>query len=204
MKSYFSNIPIVILAGGKGERFVNKKNLPKQLIKISKNTILMEIINYYKKSGFNFFILPLGEKKFFFLKYFYDKKNIHKYNLNIIQKLSQLKKEKINILLFDSGKNSSKILRIKKSIKYLDGSYEIAGVAYGDVYANINLNKQLKIMKKNNVDAILASYNEKSPFGHLQIDNNFTVNNNKDLANIKKIYKKNKNIFNFRIINNLK
>ena len=121
-------------------------------------------------------------------------------------------------------------------------------------------------MKKNNVDAILESYNEKSPFGHLQIDNNslvtkfiekpllekpinigfyffnikalkkiatsnnyeledkilsiyikkknliaynhrgfhFTVNSNKDLANIKKIYKKNKNIFNFRIINNLK
>ena len=58
-----SNIPIIILAGGKGKRFLSKENLPKQLTTIANHPIIIEIILFYSKKGFNFFILPLGFNK---------------------------------------------------------------------------------------------------------------------------------------------
>ena len=67
MKKIYSNIPIVILAGGKGQRFTDNNNLPKQLTRVSKHPIILEIILYYHKNGFNFFIIPLGYKKKKFL-----------------------------------------------------------------------------------------------------------------------------------------
>ena len=79
------NIPIIILAGGKGERFVSKENLTKQLAKVSSHPIIIEIILYYYKNGFNHFILPLGYKLNFFLRFFKNKKNIQKYNINILK-----------------------------------------------------------------------------------------------------------------------
>ena len=88
MTKFAQNIPIIILAGGKGERFVSKENLPKQLAKVSSHPIIIEIILYYFKNGFNHFVLPLGYKLNFFLKFFRDKKNITLIFLRInIQKL---------------------------------------------------------------------------------------------------------------------
>ena len=173
MTSINSNIPIVILAGGKGERFINKENLPKQLTTIAKHPIIIEIILYYYKKGFNFFILPLGFKKKFFFDFFNNKKNINKYNLNIITKKFPQKKNKINILLFDSGINTNKFLRIKKSIKLIDGNNCNIGVCYGDIFANIAFNNELSKLNKSKADAVLSAYKENSPFGHLDIKNNF-------------------------------
>ena len=54
--------PVIILLGGKGSRFSDLNEKPKQLVKINKHNLLMNIIlknNLYKK---NFFILPLGHK----------------------------------------------------------------------------------------------------------------------------------------------
>ena len=99
MTKISQNIPIIVLAGGKGERFVSKENIPKQLVKVSSHPIIIEIILHYYKNGFNYFILPLGYKLNFFLKFFKDKKNIKKYNLNIIKdKKTKIIDSKINIL----------------------------------------------------------------------------------------------------------
>ena len=81
-------IPIIVLSGGKGERFIGKSNSPKQLSKVSKHPIIVEVMLYYFKNGFNFFILPLGYKKKFFIDFFHNKKNIKKYNLNIIKSVN--------------------------------------------------------------------------------------------------------------------
>ena len=250
-------IPIIVLSGGKGERFIGKSNSPKQLSKVSKHPIIVEVMLYYFKNGFNFFILPLGYKKKFFIDFFHNKKNIKKYNLNIIKSVNfVLSKEKLNIILFDAGVNTNKLNRINKSLKFLNKS-NLFGVCYGDIFANINFKKQLTLFKKKNILAVLTSFNERSPYGHLKIDkknriisfiekpimNNpinigfyffkknlfsnstfskkddletqflpklskklqlasymhkefhFTVNTQKDLLDIKKLFKKNKNFF---------
>ena len=177
MKNTHQNIPIVILSGGKGERFVSKENLPKQLAKVSSHPIIMEIILYYSKNSFNFFILPLGYKSNFFIKFFNDNKNIKKYNLNIIKnnKIS-INESKINILLFDAGCKANKLMRIKKSIKYLDSKNSLFGVCYGDIFANISFKKELLHFQKKNIEAIAVGYNEHSPFGHVKVKNNLVTN----------------------------
>jgi glucose-1-phosphate cytidylyltransferase len=258
MNNKHSNIPIIILAGGKGERFISKDNLPKQLTKVSDNPIIIEIIKHYFRSGFNYFILPLGYKKKYFIEFFNNKINIKKYNLNILKKNStNLIKDKINIMIFNAGLVSDKLTRIKYSVKFLKKNNSIFGVAYGDVYANINFEKAISKLKNNSLRCILTTYKEFSPFGHLFLKNSkvikfiekprleipinigfyffkkeifnkiyfkknydlesgllnnlikkkylgyymhngfhFTVNNQKDLINIKKLYKKNKILFN--------
>ena len=257
MTSINSNIPIIILAGGKGERFINKENLPKQLTTIAKHPIIIEIILYYFKKGFNHFILPLGYKVEFFLDFFKNAKNIKKYNLKILKnKNDKLDNSKINILIFNSGIKDNKLIRIKKSIKLLDENIRKIGVCYGDIFANVSFKKELSYLEKKNISGVVAGFNEKSPYGHLDIKNNivkkffekpklkdpinigfyffskkifsnldiktisdleadflpklckfnklacyihkgfhFTVNSQKDLIQIKKKYKKNKNFF---------
>jgi len=257
MKNNYSDIPIIILAGGKGERFISKENIPKQLTKISNNPIIIEIIKYYFSFGFNFFLLPLGYKKKYFIDFFNDKKNIKKYNLNIL-KLNSINiiNNKINLLIFDAGINSNKLVRINRAINFLPKTNSIFGVSYGDVFADINFNEIIATLKNNSLKCILCGYNEYSPFGHLSLKNikvvkflekprlempinigfyffkkkffnnkkhknnydlefdllvklskekslgcymhkgfHFTVNNQKDLINVKKLYKSDKNLF---------
>lgn len=166
-----NQIPIIVLSGGKGERFIGKTNSPKQLSKISKHPIIVEVMLYYFKNGFNFFILPLGYKKKFFINFFYNKINIKKYNLNIIKSSKfNFVKDKLNILLFDAGVSTNKLKRINKSLKFLDNNNKLFGVCYGDIFANINFKKQLSLLKNERIFGVLTSFKERSPFGHLIID----------------------------------
>ena len=172
MTRNLKKIPIIILAGGKGERFESKDDLPKQLAKVSNHPIIIEIILYYFKNGFNFFILPLGYRKKSFIKFFLNKNNIKKYKFNILKDTNlKFDNAKINILFFDAGINSNKLSRIYKCFKYLK-NVNLFGVCYGDIFANIIFKKQLSLLNNKNASAILAGYNENSPFGHIKVKNN--------------------------------
>jgi len=73
-----SNVPVVILAGGLGTRFESlTKSLPKPLIKIGKDPIILHVIRIYLHQGFRNFFLA-GGYKFRKLKNFFKikKKNI--------------------------------------------------------------------------------------------------------------------------------
>ena len=53
-----SNIPLVILAGGKGTRITEySKTIPKPMIKIGNKPIIKHIIDYYEYYGVNKFII---------------------------------------------------------------------------------------------------------------------------------------------------
>tara|TARA_B110000503_G_C7135499_1_gene408614 strand:+ start:509 stop:1261 length:753 start_codon:yes stop_codon:yes gene_type:complete len=162
-------VSVVILVGGIGSRFSAINEPPKQLSKLNKNLILINILNNFKKFGFNHFIFPLGSKKFFFIKFFNDKKNIKKYNFNIIKKSFknyELKPNKMNISYFDAGENTKKFIRIKKCFNYTDNSDLL--VTYGDDLANVNLKNLLKKYNlTNKKKAIVTIYKKKSQYGHL-------------------------------------
>jgi len=176
MKNNYSDIPIIILAGGKGERFVSKSNIPKQLTKVSSNPIIIEILKYYFSFGFNFFLLPLGYNKKYFVDFFYNRNNVKKYNLNILNSNSiNILDKKINLLIFDAGINSNKLSRIEQSIIFLPNKNSIFGVSYGDVFADINFTKIISTLKNSNLKSILSGYKECSPFGHLALKKNKVV-----------------------------
>ena len=87
MKDNISSISVVILVGGTGSRFSSINEPPKQLLKLNKNLILINILNNFKKFGFNHFIFPLGAKKNFFIKFFNSKENIKRYTSGQIIRL---------------------------------------------------------------------------------------------------------------------
>lgn len=73
------NIPIVIMAGGKGTRLMPYTNiLPKPLIPIGEKTITEHIINSFEKYGCKDFYMIVNYKKNFIKTYFNEiEKNVH-------------------------------------------------------------------------------------------------------------------------------
>ena len=135
-KNFFS----ILLIGGMGTRFSKINEAPKQLIKLNKRSLLENLIISFVKNGINNFVLPLGYKRNFFLNFFKIKNKILDRNVVIFKNKSpyEFNKKNINIVLFDAGKNSSKLLRIKKSIKFFNSENFI--VTYGDGIADdVNL-----------------------------------------------------------------
>ena len=167
-----NSISAVILVGGVGSRFSAINEPPKQLSKLNKNIILINIMNNFKRFGLNHFIFPLGSKKSFFIKFFNDQKNIKKYNFNIIKdgfKNYKLQPNKINISYFDAGENTKKFVRIKKSFNYTDNSDML--VAYGDDLADVNLKNLVKKYNlTNKKKAIVTTYKKRSQYGHLIVN----------------------------------
>ena len=158
----------IILVGGAGARFSNIKEKPKQLAKINKEIILIKIIKHLNRSNINYFIFPLGHKKKIFIKFFNSKKNIKRFNLNIVKGFNEIKKNKININYFNAGTKTSKLDRILKSLSKMKSNNFL--VTYGDGLANINLKKLFSAYYKDNKKKIyLTSFKKRSQYGHIKI-----------------------------------
>ena len=168
-----NNIPIILLVGGKGERFDYKENIPKHLVRIKKKPYLIILLDYYFSNNFNLFFLPLGHKIAQYIKFFKNIDNIKKYNFNILNKnLTNINLKKKNIFLFNAKKNSNKLQRILKTLKYIKNS-SIVGTCYGDTIANINFKKNLALFKNKQNKASLVCYKARSPYGIIKIKNKY-------------------------------
>ena len=67
---------VVILCGGKGTRLgVETKTVPKPMVKIDKNPILVHILKLYENYGYKDFILALGYKGIY-IKQFLKKEKV--------------------------------------------------------------------------------------------------------------------------------
>ena len=167
----------IILVGGLGSRFSSIKDPPKQLSRLNNEYILMHIIKHYKKYGIEHFIFPLGYKNNYFKSFFLSKKNILKYNFNIINKVfnkDKILKNKINVTFFNAGNNTSKLLRVEKSLKFILSENFI--VSYGDDLSDINIQKLLeKFNSKKHKKIIFAIFRSKSQYGHVITKKNGSV-----------------------------
>ena len=171
----FKNIPCILLLGGKGTRYSKINEPPKQLIKLSKKTLLENIMIGFIKNKINYFIFPLGNKKKYFESFFLKKKKILNKKINLIKNPTDIiHSKKINIFLFDAGKKSTKLARIKKSLKYFKNEYFFT--TYGDGLANIDFKKYYKLIQKYKTN-IISSKKVKSQYGHLVIKKNNIIKN---------------------------
>jgi len=140
---------VVILAGGFGTR-IAEANGPKPMVNIGNKPILYHIINYYKKFGYNDFIVALG------------------YKGNFIKK--KFKKYKFNIQFVDTGLNTMTGGRVKKLKKYLNN--ERFMLTYGDGLSNINLSKLLKHHIASKKIATVTAVHPPARFGEIVIKSN--------------------------------
>ena len=140
---------VVILAGGFGTR-IAEANGPKPMVNIGNKPILYHIMNYYKKFGYNDFIVALG------------------YKGNFIKK--KFSKYKFNVKFVDTGLNTMTGGRIKRLKKYLNN--ERFMLTYGDGLSNVNLTKLLKYHIKSKKIATVSAIRPPARFGEIIIKSN--------------------------------
>ena len=180
------NIPVVIMAGGKGTRlFPFTDVLPKPLIPINNKTVVELIIENYTKFNIKNFTISINFKSKI-LKAFFEEIN-PKYNVNFIEEKKPL-----------GTAGSLSLLNYKTK-----GSFILCNC---DILAKYNVNKFYTFHKKNNFDiTILSSKNNFNvPYGSILFDQD------KDFIKIqeKPIYTNYINIgvylINFRVLQNIK
>jgi glucose-1-phosphate cytidylyltransferase len=144
---------IVILCGGLGSRLSEETKIkPKPMVKIYDKPILIHIMYFYYKYGFNQFILATGYKSSYIKNYFNKKKFPFK------------------IKIIYTGKNTmtgGRLLRLKKLFK----EKEDFMLTYGDGLSNHNLLKLVKFHKTNKKIATLTAVRPPVRFGELSIKN---------------------------------
>ena len=150
------NTKIVILAGGKGKRF-NPFSfvIPKPLMPINQNPILMYLVNSFKKYNFKNFLISTGHQAELIKAY-----------------LGTGKKLGVKVKYFNENKplgTAGPLSKIKKEIK----KNEYFFLINGDVYTELNYKKMMTFAKKGNYDMVVGFIKKKykNSFGILDIKN---------------------------------
>ena len=142
---------VVILCGGKGTRLgFETKILPKPMVKLNKDPIIVHIINYYKKFGFNDFILALG------------------YKGKVIKNYFRKKKFPFKVQCIDTGANTLTGGRLLKLKKYLKNENNFM-LTYGDGLSNQDLNKLEKFHFRNDKVATMTIVRPPVRFGEVKM-----------------------------------
>ena len=144
---------VVILAGGLGTRISEyTRNIPKPMIKIKGEPILLRIMKHYYKFGFNDFYIASGYKGKIIKNYFKNKK----FNF------------KVNII--DTGLSTmtgGRVLRLKKILKS-----ETFLLTYGDGLSDVNIKKLIRFHKKSKNYVTLTAVRPPARFGAIKLHGN--------------------------------
>lgn len=141
---------VVILAGGKGSRLSEyTKKIPKPMVKIKGQPILIHIMKHYAKYGFKDFVIATG------------------YKHNLIKNFFKKKYLDWEIKVVNTGINSMTGGRIKKLKKILNGNKFF--LTYGDGVSNVNLKKLLDFHNYSNTFATLTAVRPPARFGVIKI-----------------------------------
>ncbi|MAJ86278.1 MAG: glucose-1-phosphate cytidylyltransferase [Candidatus Pelagibacter sp.] len=144
---------VVILAGGLGTRISEyTRNIPKPMIEIKGQPILLRIMKHYYKFGFKDFYIASGYKGKIIKNYFKNKK----FNF------------KVNII--DTGLNTmtgGRVLRLKKILKS-----ETFLLTYGDGLSDVNIKNLIRFHKKSKNYVTLTAVRPPARFGAIKLNGN--------------------------------
>ena len=151
---------VVILAGGLGTRLSEQtKTVPKALIKIGQEPIIVHLIKFYELHGCNEFLICLGYKGNLIKNFFLENKN-------------QKRFKNLDIKLIKTGQKSFTGERLKRIKKYIKGNFYLT---YCDGLSNVNIKKTLQLFNKSKKIALVTAVNPRNRFGVLTIGKNNTV-----------------------------
>ena len=165
-------IKVAILAGGFGSRLGDvTKSVPKPLVKVGKDPIILHIMKIYLKYNINNFYIAIGYKGEDVAKFFLKKKNIDKKIKNKLKYgLSTnfvIDKKKCKVTLLDTGPDTMTGGRVKRIAKIMPDN--IFCLTYGDGVANINLKKLINLHYKKKKLITVTAVNPPARFGELKI-----------------------------------
>ncbi|MDR2708901.1 MAG: glucose-1-phosphate cytidylyltransferase [Elusimicrobiota bacterium] len=174
----------VILAGGFGTRFSEQTELkPKPMIEIGQFPIIVHIMKYYSKFGFNDFIICCGYKGYMIKEYF---SNYYMHNSDITFDFSKQNEMTVHsnvaepwrVTLVDTGLNTLTGGRIKRIEKYVKD--ETFMMTYGDGLSDVDIDALLDCHKKSKTIATLTAVQVSGRFGALAIGANNEICNFKE------------------------
>ena len=144
---------VILLAGGFGTRLSGyTKTIPKPMVEVGGQPMLIHIMKQYAKYGFKDFYIALGYRgeliKKFFNKKFFD------WNINLVE----------------TGENTMTGGRLKRLKKYVGKTTFM--MTYGDGISNVNLGKLIKFHKKNNKLVTLTAVRPPARFCALKLKGN--------------------------------
>ena len=141
----------VILAGGFGSRLSEyTEMIPKPMVEICGEPIILRILKHYSKFGYKKFIIATGYKSEVIKDYFQNNRK----NLSDIE-----------VKTIFTGKNSLTGTRVKKLSNYLKD--ENFFLTYGDGLSTINIKKLLNFHKKNKKLVTITAVHPPARFGEL-------------------------------------
>ena len=147
---------VVILAGGLGTRLAEETDLiPKPMVKIGDEPILVHIMRIFAKFGHKQFIVAMGYKQEVIQEYFKDN-------------LEHFKNEGWEITLVDTGLSTSTGGRLSRVMPLINSTFYMT---YGDGLSDINLDLLLKHHQEMNRIATVTAVRPPARFGTIEISN---------------------------------
>lgn len=173
------NIPVVILCGGEGTRFGKiTQNMPKPMIEIGGQPILLHLMRIYAEQGFRRFVLCLGYRSDI-IKDFFLRKDIRQRDIRLNfstgdqEFLGTSEELDWEIILAETGPKTQTGGRLKRVSQYLDQDRFF--LTYGDGLADIDLEALLEFHLAHGCIGTLSGVRASSQFGELDVDENATV-----------------------------
>jgi len=165
------DIPILILAGGRGTRLMEEtRQVPKPMVSIGGKPILLHLMQSYSRYGFRKFIICLGYKGDVIKEYF----------LNIREKTSTVRLHaggKVefesgpahdwDITLAETGEHSLTAMRILLAGEYVDAP--VFGLTYGDGLSDVDLDAELAFHRAHGKLGTMTAVHPPSRFGMMEM-----------------------------------
>lgn len=147
---------VVILAGGLGTRLAEETDLiPKPMVKIGDEPILVHIMRIFAKFGHKQFIVAMGYKQEVIQEYFKDN-------------FEHFRNEGWEITLVDTGLSTSTGGRLSRVMPLINSTFYMT---YGDGLSDINLELLLKHHQEMNRIATVTAVRPPARFGTIEISN---------------------------------
>ncbi len=169
------NIPVVILAGGRGYRLREETEFrPKPMVEIGGRPILWHIMKIYAHYGFTNFIICLGYKGYIIKEYFLNYEYMHRdFTIRLGQQNSVIlhdhhPEEDWTVTLADTGLETNTGGRVYRIRRYIPG--DTFFMTYGDGVADINIDELLSFHRRMGRIATVTGVRPLSRFGVVEMN----------------------------------
>lgn len=166
------DIPVVILAGGRGTRLMEETQvIPKPMVTVGGKPILWHIMMSYSHFGFRKFVVCLGYKGYVIKDFFLNLLK-HTSSVTISSRTGEFKYQADktpdwDIALVETGENSLTGTRVKLAEHHVQASHFC--LTYGDGVCDVDLGKELAFHLQHQRIGTIAAVHPPSRFGTLEI-----------------------------------
>ena len=166
----------VLFAGGKGTRLSEKTDIiPKPLVEVQGEPIIVHIMRQLRKSGIKEFIILTGHLSECFTEYFLSRRSYGQELIEFTNNGTTLgfnikDLEDCKIKLFFTGQDTGTASRLWKAKDLLDDSFVLT---YGDTFGDVDMTKvEEKFLKNKDTILTLTGVPYRERFGLAYVDDN--------------------------------